>query len=376
MKKKRDSGIELLRIFAMFMVIGVHAFLYGDYFDQACEYGGMVKYSAYILKLFFRPAVNIFVMITGYFMVHSSFNLKKSYRRLFSMYGTVYFYSIALGIVFFVMNPLFETDYTDIMVAWKMFFPLTAQSWYFLTDYILLCLFAPFLNIILINITKKEYHLLIILTTVVMSIWLCLSNIMPFSQVMRDYGYEGLVAGKNVFSFIYIYMLGGYIGLYGKARRRPKWGYLFGAAFCVLINYVIWINFDAVLDYSSVAISYANPFVVMNSVLLLLFFKDLHFYNNFVNLLASTTIGIYALHEMEYMRNFIWEQFSFQKVDCSNLGVNLLRIFSIMLFIFFTGALIELLRQLVFALIGRFVKKRRLKGYAFNHREELEKHVS
>lgn len=30
MKKKRDSGIELLRIFAILMVIGVHIFVYGD----------------------------------------------------------------------------------------------------------------------------------------------------------------------------------------------------------------------------------------------------------------------------------------------------------------------------------------------------------
>ena len=42
MKKERDSGIELLRIFAILMVIGVHTFLYGSYYDCALDEGGMV----------------------------------------------------------------------------------------------------------------------------------------------------------------------------------------------------------------------------------------------------------------------------------------------------------------------------------------------
>lgn len=348
MEKKRDSGIELLRIFAMLMVIGVHTFLYGDYFDHACEYGGLVESSAYFLKLFFRPAVNVFVIITGYFMARSTFDLKRSYKRLLSMYGTIYFYSIVLGILFFVARPYFKTNHADSATLWKMFFPLAAQNWYYLTDYILLCLFAPFLNIVLQRINKKEYQVLLALTTFVMSIWICLSNIEPFSQVVSDYGYEGIVSGKNVFSFLYIYALGGYIGMYVKVRKRPRLIYLAAVLACVVVNFLIWTNFGEILDYDKVAISYANPFVILSAVFLLLFFKDLHFYSRIINVLASTTIGIYAIHEMVFMRNFIWEKFSFEKIDCSNLGMNLVRIIMIMLIIFFGGAVIELIRQQLF----------------------------
>ena len=34
MEKKRDSGIEMLRILAMLMVIGVHIFAYGKYLTE------------------------------------------------------------------------------------------------------------------------------------------------------------------------------------------------------------------------------------------------------------------------------------------------------------------------------------------------------
>lgn len=74
-------------------------------------------------------------------------------------------------------------------------------------------------------------------------------------------------------------------------------------------------------------------------------------------MIASTTIGIYAIHELEYMRDLIWSKFDFSKMDCSDLGINLIRIISIMMFIFFAGAVIELARQLLFMGIGRLIGK-------------------
>ena len=82
LKKERDSGIELLRIFAILMVIGVHAFSYGGFFSAAQQIGGHVASTALLMKLATRPAVNIFVMITGFFMVHVPFDPKKNLRRV------------------------------------------------------------------------------------------------------------------------------------------------------------------------------------------------------------------------------------------------------------------------------------------------------
>lgn len=353
MKQNRDSGIELLRIIAMLMVIGVHIFLYGGYFERACEYGGIIELSARFLKLFFRPAVNIFVIITGYFMARSAFNLKKSYKRLLSLYGTVYFYSIMMGMIFFTGKPYFETSHSDLFVLLRMFFPITSQEWYFLTDYFLLCLFSPFVNIVLQKLNKKEYIILIVISSFLMTVWQFIINLAPFLMQDCNYGYEGLIDGKNVFSFLYIYMLGGYIGMYAKERKRPNFIYLVIVILCAVINCVIWVWCGEVLDYSSVAISYANPFVVLAAVCFLMFFKDIHFHNRVVNTLGSTTIGIYAFHEMEYMRNFIWDKFDFEKFDCSNLGVDLISIFAVMLFVFLMGTMIELIRQQLFGVVGK-----------------------
>lgn len=355
MEKKRDSGIEMLRILAMLMVIGVHIFAYGKYFDRACEYKGIVADSAYFLKLFFRPAVNIFVIITGYFMVHASFNLKKSYGRLLSIYGVIFFYSVITGIIALTISPSSKNDLSDSVIIWKSLFPVSSQQWYFLTDYFFMCLFAPFLNIILQKIEKREYQAFILLTTFIMVIWPTLYSLKPFSQVFSGYGHYVLASGKNVFSFLYIYALGGYVGLYAREKKRPRFIYLFLTVFCVFLNYMAWMSIGA--DYDIVGMNYTNPLIVLSTVFSLLFFKDMHFYSKIVNVLASTTIGIYAFHESRCMRDFIWQRINFGKMDCSNLWINLFWIILVMLLIFFFGATIELIRKQVFLFVGTVFHK-------------------
>jgi len=205
------------------------------------------------------------------------------------------------------------------------------------------------------KIDKKEYQLLIVLTTLIMAIWPTLYSLKPFAEIFSGYGYGVFASGKNMFSFLYVYMLGGYIGLYAKKRNRPQAIYLLAFFLSILLNYLIWIYFGD--DYEIVALNYTNPLIVLATVLSLLFFKDLHFYSRTVNLLASTTIGIYAFHESSYMREFIWKRINFEKTDCSNLGINLLRILFIMLLIFMIGAVIELVRRRVFSIVGNGIKK-------------------
>ena len=50
-KRERDSGMELLRIFAMLLVICVHMFSYGGFYTAAKAVGGHVHSTALLMKL-------------------------------------------------------------------------------------------------------------------------------------------------------------------------------------------------------------------------------------------------------------------------------------------------------------------------------------
>ncbi len=354
--KNRNSGVELLRIIAMFMVIGVHIFLYGNYYNVACGMDGLVSISAGFLKLLFRPGVNIFVIITGYFMVRRKFDLKKSYKRVLKIYLAILFYSVIFTLITLAMGKSFYTingETTPVYVLiLKMLFPVLSQQWYFISDYIILCLFAPFLNIVLQRITKSQYQVLLVISSIVMSGWFLLDNIKFLEPVIRTTYFTNIIEGKNPISFMFIYIIGGYIRLHTKDNQRPKLRYLIISLLCVVINGMFATVLSGVFVSDDFVLKYTNPLVILMAVCLLMYFKDLKFNNRLVNRIASTTLGIYALHEFSYFRNYIWDIFNFYKLDCSHFILNMMYIVGVGLIIFAVGVLVDLLRQKIFDIVG------------------------
>lgn len=361
MKKERDSGIELLRIVAIFMVIGVHLLDYGKYYATAMNVDGIVQSSALIFRIFVRSAVNIFLIISGFFMVRAEFNLKKSYKRILRVYLSIFFYSVVLSIIALCIGNegrlALGIDKTDLFITLKMLFPISSQTWYFLTDYILVMLLVPFVNLALNSISKKQYQVLLGILGFIMSIWLFAGSIDVLRPFANGYGYDGISAGKNVFSFIFMYIIGGYISLHVKSDNKPKLRYLFIAMTALAANYFIYTRFNEALGNKYEPLIYANPFIIMVAIFIFMFFKDLHFKSKIINTLGGTTLGVYAISEFWLVRAWLWNIIDFSKVDCTNIFKNIAMIFVGILAVFFSCAVIELFRAKLFDKIEFAVKK-------------------
>lgn len=79
-KKQREGGIELLRIFAIFLITCVHMLNFGGFLGHAAS-----DFELSILRLlyaFFMIAVNIFVIITGFFYDTFEIPSRKTYSAL------------------------------------------------------------------------------------------------------------------------------------------------------------------------------------------------------------------------------------------------------------------------------------------------------
>ena len=78
---KRKSNLELLRILSILMIITIHYFLY----MMNCDFNNLNNFSqtnnfylVRILESFCIIGVNLFALITGYFMIKKeSVNIKK-----------------------------------------------------------------------------------------------------------------------------------------------------------------------------------------------------------------------------------------------------------------------------------------------------------
>ncbi len=145
MKKSRESNIELLRILLLLFICFWHVIVHGYKFAFIKDTG--VPLNAEWLDFFASflcPAVNTFVLISGYFGIHYS---KEGLSR-FSFQATLF--SVTTTLIIMVLTGSFAGK--SLILS---FFPIITQRWWFLTIYILLFIFSPILNNGLNALTTK-----------------------------------------------------------------------------------------------------------------------------------------------------------------------------------------------------------------------------
>ena len=96
-----------------------------------------------------------------------------------------------------------------------------------------------------------------------------------------------------------------------------------------------------------------NPIVLCESACLILFFRDFKFSSSVINLLASTTLGVYAIHEHYFMRKWIWSVLSFKDKSLFEGFIFIPAVMGGCLAVFICCSLTELLRERCFSLIHK-----------------------
>lgn len=157
MKSERNSNIEYLRIVSIFMVLVLHYLngSIGGALDQV-DPTSLMYIVCVGVESFSITAVNIFVIISGYFLVDSK---KIKISKIVSLYGVMVLYTlISFTIAFFAS----ETE-ISLRTFCDIFFPFIRGKKWFVQTYLILYIFSPFLNKMLNVLGKKEFQMLIIM---------------------------------------------------------------------------------------------------------------------------------------------------------------------------------------------------------------------
>lgn len=119
--KRRDYGIELLRIISMCMIIMLHTLKRSGllYIDCSFRYGFV-----WFVEICCYCAVNCFVLISGYVSVHSDFRIS----RIIILWIQVAFYNVGFEIIHQLHTSAFELE--KIVIS---FFPVITKSHWFFT---------------------------------------------------------------------------------------------------------------------------------------------------------------------------------------------------------------------------------------------------
>ena len=148
MKNKRLYGLDILRIFSMVLITVIHYIAYSGIMYQS----SLAIYNKVILSVFSGisvVAVNVFVLITGYFSCAKKLNIKRI--------ATLWVHVFVIGIIVTIIAALLLNQQMSITIILKTVFPLSTMHYWFFTMYFVLMLVSPLINYSISNLNEKQH---------------------------------------------------------------------------------------------------------------------------------------------------------------------------------------------------------------------------
>lgn len=299
-KRKREPNYELLRVFSMFFIVVWHFIYHGmnisienhPAMDTNSWVGIMNFLAVSLLKCITSIGVDCFVMITGYFMIRSSFR----WEKLVKIWLQVFFYSMSIYIVFSLL-----WDSWSIPRLVKNLLPVRFEVYWFVTKYMALMFLSPFLNKMIEGLKKSHYQMLLLLLFVINFKYL-------YGEVFGN--------GASLLWFIFLYLLAGYIRMFDFKIKTLS---VYGGKIFLFFN-ISLVAFDILSQYvlssftDSICIQYTdnryNGMTFFAALIFFLWIKQVKIQNTkIIRILlwmAPYTLGVYLIHEHLYSVRWIW----------------------------------------------------------------------
>lgn len=351
MGKTRQNNFEALRILAMFMVIVLHYLDKGNILTSAADAFCVSSYAAWFIESFAIVAVNVYVLITGYFMCES--NMKPS--RLLQIICQVWWYALLVPVVL-GMCGIVDIRSFQLYDILQFVFPIHMKHYWFVTAYVVLMLFVPFLNMGIRYMTKIQLAVSIVL----MSVYQMLpKSVLPVKFTDDD-------AGNGVLWLICLYLIAAYIRKYGisffSSAKKSILCYIAGSIgifSSLLVMRKVYFALDAFGESLNFGYHYNHVLCLFASVSL---FYAVKYWkipdgvcNRLIGKIAPYTFGVYLLHEHILVR-YQWVLWLDVATD-TNILLLVGKLLIKCLFVLAVGILADWIRERVFHVVGRILSK-------------------
>lgn len=368
---RRLPNFEILRVLAMFLIILGHFFVHGL---RGEGNGVMLSYDgksvldtvsfgiAQSLWVFSSISVNLYVLISGYFLVQS----KAKWGKIPSIWMQTAFYSVCIYLLFAVVGlggVIFSVKDFVSSVMVVRYGAVADRTYWFVAQYIGLLALSPFLNRLVAGLKKVEYKTLIVILL-----------LLDFSFGYVFYGnvYSG---GQTLFHFISVYFIAGYIRhyqLFGTWSKRKLLGvcavvivavvaldYIYCLAHCIKHQEAFQLQLSSrYLNYNGI------PLVL--AVLVFCVVQRAPIGDNrlvrFLVAIAPFSFGVYLIHDNIYVRGWLWRVVtSYVSFSPSNVVLCSL---SVAVSIYAVCTSIDMLRALVFRILRIKVLSGKIASFA------------
>ena len=337
---ERNYGIDLLKIVLAFMVIILHIYANGT--GQVLMHSTTQPFKAIsiIVTYLCYPAVNTYILITGYFLYSAKKKLPNIIKSLTILWLSAVFFSL----IGYFAAVIFGNNF-DLCNFIKHFFPITRGVWWFYTVYFALLIFSPFINKLIDTLTPQELKILLFIQLLVFSI-------LPIfvdwkDQIGSNYGY-------SLIWFIALYTVGAFIyriKLIQNNSRKMFTSMMVLYAACTLSLYLL----PKIFSFVGICVNFAmynSLIVLVQAIALFIGFSNVKIPNIFlpwISFFSGCALASYLLHCQEDIELLLWN-----KIHPSTYA-NSLNILFIIIFICFgvfsVSIILEFTRKKIFGLL-------------------------
>ena len=192
-RKKRNPGIDLVRLIGMFIIILNHLLYFGDAYKKFFKYKRQLK----SFQIFIDWHNNGFALISG--IVGYKTN---KYSNLLYLWLIVHFYSVGVHLYIITFKKKFKI-LNDISIE---FFPIVFKRYWYFTAYFGMYLYLPIINKGISSLSKFEFRIVVMSIIGILVLWKDFKN--PENDVFYMKG------GGSMIWLITFYLVGAYIGKY------------------------------------------------------------------------------------------------------------------------------------------------------------------
>lgn len=277
----RNYGIDLLRLFAMFMVVTLHILGHGGVLKAVGNIGGIYFRIAWLMEIICYCAVDCFAIITGYV----SYGKKHRISRYIQTWVQVSFISFVIS-----LSAYFWTHEIGIGTVVFSILPVLSQKYWYFTAYTGLFLLIPILNSYIDTVDEKHLGKTIL-------IFVCASVYGLMSSYMFGGDLFGLNGGYSTVWLSILYLMGALLKKH--SMRMFKTCYLWvSLILCIFVTWLLKVFGNGVLE--STVVSYTSPMIVLQAVLWVLLFERLRISNHLrsiISFISPSAFSIYLIHE-------------------------------------------------------------------------------
>lgn len=343
--KERMANLELLRIVAMLLIVVLHFLGKGGWLTPLSEASiPHMGYVAWGLEALAIGSLNVYMLLSGYFLIESSFKVK----RLLQLLLQVLFYGIGTGLLAAAFGCLPEEGFSVYYLA-SLFLPLSTEHYWFMTAYFMMYLFVPFLSQGVKRLTKKQFQTVLVLLLTLVCI---IKSVVPVKLPTDRQGYDCIW-------YMCVFLVAAYIRLYGIPFFKSIWRsllvYLGAGAGIFALAFVLrflYLRTGRLRDMLSVSYNYNHVLTLLAAVALFYVFYHMRIkqgvFSRLVCRIAPYTLGVYLWHEHEAIR-YEWQNWFYFVAAKPDNGVMLaLHTLLAALLVFAVGIVVDVLRSLLF----------------------------